>query len=98
MVSRLKHENVVELLGYCADGTLRVLAYEFATMGSLHDILHGIVLCNIFLIYWESFEFSRFKIFLKKNQCLKIVEYVSLQEEKVLKELNLVLFYHGRNV
>ncbi|KAJ0978669.1 hypothetical protein J5N97_014165 [Dioscorea zingiberensis] len=41
MVSRLKHENVVELLGYCVDGSLRVLAYEFATMGSLHDILHG---------------------------------------------------------
>lgn len=41
MVSRLKHENVVELLGYCVEGNLRVLAYEFATMGSLHDILHG---------------------------------------------------------
>ncbi|XP_043710001.1 PTI1-like tyrosine-protein kinase 3 isoform X2 [Telopea speciosissima] len=41
MVSRLKHENIVELLGYCVEGNLRVLAYEFATMGSLHDILHG---------------------------------------------------------
>ncbi|XP_044478687.1 PTI1-like tyrosine-protein kinase 1 isoform X2 [Mangifera indica] len=41
MVSRLKHENLVELLGYCVDGSTRVLAYEFATMGSLHDILHG---------------------------------------------------------
>uniref|UniRef100_A0A1D1ZE90 non-specific serine/threonine protein kinase n=2 Tax=Anthurium amnicola TaxID=1678845 RepID=A0A1D1ZE90_9ARAE len=41
MVSRLKHENVIELLGYCVDGSLRVLAYEYATMGSLHDILHG---------------------------------------------------------
>ncbi|EPS74187.1 hypothetical protein M569_00566, partial [Genlisea aurea] len=41
MVSRLKNENLVELLGYCVDGNLRVLAYEFATMGSLHDILHG---------------------------------------------------------
>ncbi len=41
LVSRLKHENVVELIGYCLDGSLRVLAYEFATMGSLHDILHG---------------------------------------------------------
>ncbi|EYU36740.1 hypothetical protein ABFS82_14G295300 [Erythranthe guttata] len=41
MVSRLKHDNLVELLGYCVDGSLRVLAYEFATMGSLHDILHG---------------------------------------------------------
>ncbi|KAK9086211.1 hypothetical protein Syun_028605 [Stephania yunnanensis] len=41
MVSRLKHEHVVELLGYCVDGSLRILAFEFATMGSLHDILHG---------------------------------------------------------
>ncbi|XP_010941479.1 pto-interacting protein 1 [Elaeis guineensis] len=41
MVSRLKHDNVVELLGYCVDGNLRILAYEYATMGSLHDILHG---------------------------------------------------------
>ncbi|EFJ07788.1 hypothetical protein SELMODRAFT_236205 [Selaginella moellendorffii] len=39
--SRLKHENMVELLGYCIDGPLRVLAFEFAEMGSLHDILHG---------------------------------------------------------
>lgn len=41
MVSRLKHENFVELLGYCVDGNQRVLAYEFASNGSLHDILHG---------------------------------------------------------
>ncbi|XP_018832534.1 pto-interacting protein 1-like isoform X2 [Juglans regia] len=41
MVSRLKHENVVRLLGYCVDGTLHILAYEYAPNGSLHDILHG---------------------------------------------------------
>lgn len=41
MVSRLKHENFVQLLGYCVDGTSRILAYEFASNGSLHDILHG---------------------------------------------------------
>lgn len=40
-VSTLKHENFVELLGYCVEGNMRVLAYDFATMGSLHDILHG---------------------------------------------------------
>lgn len=40
-VSRLKHDNIVELQGYCVEGNMRVLAYEFATMGSLHDILHG---------------------------------------------------------
>ncbi|KAG6472413.1 hypothetical protein ZIOFF_069875 [Zingiber officinale] len=43
MVSRLKHENVVELVGYSVEGNLRLLAYEFATMGSLHDILHEVV-------------------------------------------------------
>lgn len=41
MVSRLKHENFVELIGYCVDGNQRVLAYEFASNGSLHDMLHG---------------------------------------------------------
>ncbi|GMI64388.1 MAZZA [Hibiscus trionum] len=41
MVSKLKHDNFVELQGYCVEGNHRVLAYEFATMGSLHDILHG---------------------------------------------------------
>lgn len=41
MVSRLKHEYFVELLGYCLDANDRILAYQFATMGSLHDTLHG---------------------------------------------------------
>ncbi|KAK2978036.1 hypothetical protein RJ640_002828 [Escallonia rubra] len=41
MLSRLKHENVVELLGYSVDGGLRVLIYEYASNGSLYDILHG---------------------------------------------------------
>ncbi|GFS30590.1 Pto-interacting protein like [Actinidia chinensis var. chinensis] len=41
MVSRLKHDNFVKLLGYCVEGNHRVLAYEFASNGSLHDILHG---------------------------------------------------------
>ncbi|XP_012855559.1 PREDICTED: putative receptor-like protein kinase At5g39000 isoform X2 [Erythranthe guttata] len=37
----VKHKNVVELLGYCVDGGLQVLAYEFTQHGSLHEILHG---------------------------------------------------------
>ncbi|KAG0566038.1 hypothetical protein KC19_7G033300 [Ceratodon purpureus] len=41
LVSSLKHENVVKLKGYWLENNLRVLAYEYATMGSLHDILHG---------------------------------------------------------
>lgn len=41
IVSRLKHDNVVELVGYCIDGSLHVVAYEYASNGSLHDMLHG---------------------------------------------------------
>lgn len=41
MVSRLKNEFFVELLGYCLEANNRVLVYQYATKGSLHDILHG---------------------------------------------------------
>ncbi|XP_068664696.1 probable protein kinase At2g41970 [Aristolochia californica] len=41
MLSRLKHENFSELLGYCLEANNRILAYRFATKGSLHDVLHG---------------------------------------------------------
>lgn len=40
-VSRLKHDNVVQLLGYCVDGNVRAIIYEYSSRGSLHDILHG---------------------------------------------------------
>ncbi|XP_044508014.1 probable protein kinase At2g41970 [Mangifera indica] len=41
VVSRLKHEHFLELLGYCTEANNRILVYEYATMGSLHDVLHG---------------------------------------------------------
>lgn len=40
-VSRLKHDHFVELIGYCLEANNRILVYQFATLGSLHDILHG---------------------------------------------------------
>ncbi|KAB1222404.1 hypothetical protein CJ030_MR2G028732 [Morella rubra] len=40
-VSRFKSEHFVELLGYCLEANNRILVYQFATKGSLHDILHG---------------------------------------------------------
>lgn len=43
VVSRLKHEHFVELLGYCMESNNRILVYQFATMGSLHDVLHGML-------------------------------------------------------
>ncbi|MFS7903695.1 putative protein kinase RLK-Pelle-RLCK-VIII family [Helianthus anomalus] len=41
VVSRLKNEHFVELLGYCLEANNRILVYQYATMGSLHDVLHG---------------------------------------------------------
>ncbi|CAL5193573.1 unnamed protein product [Lathyrus oleraceus] len=40
-VSRLKHDNFVELTGYCLEADNRILVYQFASLGSLHDVLHG---------------------------------------------------------
>ncbi|KAF5809853.1 putative protein kinase RLK-Pelle-RLCK-VIII family [Helianthus annuus] len=41
VVSRLKNEHIIELLGYCLEENNRLLVYEYAPMGSLHDVLHG---------------------------------------------------------
>jgi pto-interacting protein 1 len=40
-ISKYKHANVIQLLGYCVEGDNRVLVYEYTSRGSLHDILHG---------------------------------------------------------
>ena len=41
MLSLLHHPNLVNLVGYCADGDQRLLVYEFMTNGSLKDHLLG---------------------------------------------------------
>ncbi|XP_038685896.1 probable serine/threonine-protein kinase PBL23 [Tripterygium wilfordii] len=39
MLSLLHHPNLVNLVGYCADGDQRILAYEYMANGSLEDHL-----------------------------------------------------------
>ncbi|XP_057951039.1 probable serine/threonine-protein kinase PBL23 isoform X2 [Malania oleifera] len=39
MLSLLHHNNLVNLVGYCADGDQRILVYEFMPNGSLEDHL-----------------------------------------------------------
>ncbi|CAN1144378.1 Probable protein kinase At2g41970 [Linum perenne] len=41
VVSRLKNDHFVELMGYCLEANNRILVYQYASMGSLHDVLHG---------------------------------------------------------
>ncbi|GAB2298916.1 Protein STRUBBELIG-REPTOR FAMILY 8 [Dionaea muscipula] len=39
-MSRLRHPNIVPLVGYCAEHGQRLLVYEYIAYGSLCDILH----------------------------------------------------------
>ncbi|CAL4913437.1 unnamed protein product [Urochloa decumbens] len=41
MVSRLKNDYFLQLMGYYLDDSHRILVYQFASNGSLHDTLHG---------------------------------------------------------
>uniref|UniRef100_A0A2N9FCJ5 non-specific serine/threonine protein kinase n=1 Tax=Fagus sylvatica TaxID=28930 RepID=A0A2N9FCJ5_FAGSY len=38
-IGRTHHKNLVRLLGYCAEGSKRLLVYEFMSNGSLADVL-----------------------------------------------------------
>ncbi|XP_057529293.1 serine/threonine-protein kinase PBS1-like [Amaranthus tricolor] len=42
MLSLLHHPNLVNLIGYCADGDQRLLVYEYMALGSLEDHLHDL--------------------------------------------------------
>ncbi|KAB2604283.1 serine/threonine-protein kinase PBS1-like [Pyrus ussuriensis x Pyrus communis] len=43
MLSLLHHPNLVNLIGYCADGDQRLLVYEYMPLGSLDDHLHDVL-------------------------------------------------------
>ncbi|KAI3770281.1 hypothetical protein L6452_01408 [Arctium lappa] len=40
-LSMADHPNLVKLIGYCAEGEERLLVYEYMSLGSLEDHLHG---------------------------------------------------------
>ncbi|GMH30335.1 hypothetical protein Nepgr_032178 [Nepenthes gracilis] len=39
-ISKLHHENIVKLIGYCAEYGQRLFVYEYCSMGTLYDALH----------------------------------------------------------
>ncbi|KAJ8527814.1 hypothetical protein K7X08_015265 [Anisodus acutangulus] len=40
-IDRIRHANVVELMGYCAEHGQRLLIYEYCSNGTLQDALHS---------------------------------------------------------
>lgn len=40
-IDRIRHANIVELIGYCVEHGQRLLIYEYCSNGSLQDALHS---------------------------------------------------------
>ncbi|KAK9093386.1 hypothetical protein Syun_028297 [Stephania yunnanensis] len=40
-IGRVRHKNLVRLLGYCMEGAYRMLVYEYIDNGNLEQWLHG---------------------------------------------------------
>lgn len=51
MLSLLHHQNLVNLIGYCADGDQRLLVYEYMPLGSLEYHLFGTFFLYIIPFY-----------------------------------------------
>ncbi|XP_077247418.1 putative serine/threonine-protein kinase At1g01540 [Tasmannia lanceolata] len=41
IIGRVRHKNLVRLLGYCVEGAYRMLVYEYVDNGNLDQWLHG---------------------------------------------------------
>ena len=40
-VSRLRHANISELVGYCVQFGHHILVYDYFSNGTLHEVLHS---------------------------------------------------------
>lgn len=47
-LSLVQHKNLVNLIGYCADGRQRILVYEYMAKRSLEDHLLGKMNSRVF--------------------------------------------------
>lgn len=52
-IGHVRHKNLVRLLGYCIEGTHRILVYEYVNNGNLEQWLHGAMHQQGYLT-WEA--------------------------------------------
>ncbi|KAK4383303.1 putative receptor-like protein kinase [Sesamum angolense] len=71
-IGHVRHKNLVRLLGYCIEGTHRLLVYEYVNNGNLEQWLHGAMSHHGHLT-WEG----RMKILLGTAKAYVAPEYAS---------------------
>ncbi|XP_047318071.1 probable receptor-like protein kinase At3g17420 [Impatiens glandulifera] len=64
-IGHVRHKNLVRLLGYCIEGTQRMLVYQYVNNGNLEQWLHGSTVEKQYLT-WEA----RMKIILGTAKAL----------------------------
>lgn len=52
-IGHVRHKNLVRLLGYCIEGTHRLLVYEYVNNGNLEQWLHG-AMSQLGYLTWEA--------------------------------------------
>ncbi|KAB5537308.1 hypothetical protein DKX38_014841 [Salix brachista] len=71
-IGHVRHKNLVRLLGYCMEGTQRMLVYEYVNNGNLEQWLHGGMRQHGYLT-WEA----RMKILLGTAKAYVAPEYAN---------------------
>ncbi|GFP81248.1 probable receptor-like protein kinase at2g42960 [Phtheirospermum japonicum] len=71
-IGHVRHKNLVRLLGYCIEGTHRLLVYEYVNNGNLEQWLHG-GMSHLGHLTWEG----RIKILLGTAKAYVAPEYAS---------------------
>ncbi|KAG6418105.1 hypothetical protein SASPL_120304 [Salvia splendens] len=71
-IGHVRHKNLVRLLGYCIEGTHRLLVYEYVNNGNLEQWLHGAMRHHGYLT-WEA----RTKVLLGTAKAYVAPEYAN---------------------
>ncbi|KAK9288879.1 hypothetical protein L1049_017345 [Liquidambar formosana] len=80
-IGHVRHKNLVRLLGYCIEGTHRLLVYEYVNNGNLEQWLHGAMRQHGYLT-WEA----RMKVLLGTAKALSYL-HESIEPKVVHRDI-----------